>query len=52
MVGEILCHLKDVVTNGGACNAAEVLAHYFGLLKTDSKTKLSTCMFEAGDESL
>ena len=44
-VGEILHQLKDVVTNGDAWDAT-------GLLKTDSKTKLSTCTCEAADESL
>ena len=51
-VGEILYHLKDVVTDGDAWDATEVLAHDAGLLKTDSKTKLSTCMCEAADELL
>ena len=49
-VGEILHHLKGVVTNGDAWGAIE--AHDFGLLKTDSKTKFSTCTCEAADKSL
>ena len=52
MVSEIFYYLKDVVTDGDAWDATEVLAHDVGLLKTDSKTKLSTCTCEAADESL
>ena len=51
-VGEIFQHLMDVVTNGVAWDATEVLAHDVGLLTTDSKTKLSTCSCEAADELL
>ena len=49
-VGEILHHLKGVVINGDAWDATDVLAYDFGLLKTDSKTKFSTCMCEPADE--
>ena len=51
-VGEILHHLKAVVTNGDAWYATDVLAHDFGLLQTDSKTKFSTCTCEAVEELL
>ena len=51
-VGEILYHLKGVVTNGDAWDATEALSHDVGLLKTDSKTKLSACTCEAADELL
>ena len=51
-VGEILYHLNGVVTNGDAWDAIDVLAHDFGYLKTESKTKFSTCICEAADESL
>ena len=50
--GENLHHLKDVVADGDAWDATEVLAHDVGLLKTDSKTKCPTCACEAADESL
>ena len=46
-VGEILYHLKDVVTNGDTWDATEVLAHVVGFLKTDSKTKLYMCMWSS-----
>ena len=49
-VGEILHHLQDVVADGDAWDATEVLSHDVGLLKTDSKTKLSTCACEAADK--
>ena len=51
-VGEILYHLKGVVTDGDALDVTEVLVHDVGLHNTDSKTKLSTCMCEAADELL
>ena len=51
-VGEILHHLKGVVTNRDAWDVNDVLAHDIGLLKTSSKTKFSTCTCEAADELL
>ena len=51
-VGEILHHIKGVVTDGDAWDATEVLAHGVDFLKTDSKIKLSTTTCEAADEML
>ena len=51
-VREIFYYLKGVVTKGDAWDNTDVLAHNFGLLKTDSKTKFSTCTCEAADELL
>ena len=42
----------DGETNGDAWDATDVLAHDFGLLKTNRKTKFTTCMCEAADELL
>ena len=43
-VGEILDHLKAVVTDANAWDATEVLAHDVCLFQTESKTKLYMCM--------